>query len=70
MAGQRLKLERLPAAQAERVRLIDGSLMDRDRRQAGFDGAAVVEVVDLSTRRGCRRASGSCSSSPGRERSS
>jgi 3' terminal RNA ribose 2'-O-methyltransferase Hen1 len=45
-AGRRLKLERLPAAQAERVRLIHGSLMYRDRRLADFDAAAVVEVVE------------------------
>ena len=45
-AGRRLKLERLPAAQASRVELIHGSLMYRDRRLEGFDAAAVVEVVE------------------------
>ncbi|HVS36224.1 MAG TPA: 3' terminal RNA ribose 2'-O-methyltransferase Hen1 [Gemmataceae bacterium] len=45
-AQKRLKLERLPAAQSERVRLIHGSLMYRDRRLEGFDAAAVVEVVE------------------------
>jgi 3' terminal RNA ribose 2'-O-methyltransferase Hen1 len=46
-AGQRrLKLERLPAMQAERVKLIHGSLMYRDRRLAGFDAAAVIEVIE------------------------
>jgi 3' terminal RNA ribose 2'-O-methyltransferase Hen1 len=45
-AQRRLKLERLPARLAERVRLIHGSLMYRDKRLAGFDAAAVVEVVE------------------------
>src|SRR5438132_1874378 len=46
VAQRRLKLERLPASQAERVRLIHGSLMYRDRRLEGFDAACVVEVVE------------------------
>lgn len=46
-AGQRrLKLERLPSAQAGRVKLIHGSLLYRDKRLDGFDAAAVVEVVE------------------------
>ena len=45
-ARERLKLDRLPPAQAERIRLIHGSLMYRDRRLEGFDAAAVVEVVE------------------------
>jgi 3' terminal RNA ribose 2'-O-methyltransferase Hen1 len=45
-ASKRLKLERLPSQQAERLRLIHGSLMYRDRRVEGFDAAAVVEVVE------------------------
>ncbi|MGC1274688.1 MAG: 3' terminal RNA ribose 2'-O-methyltransferase Hen1 [Planctomycetaceae bacterium] len=45
-AEKRLKLERLPDRQAERVRLLHGSLMYRDRRLEGFDAAAVVEVVE------------------------
>jgi len=45
-AQRRLKLERLPTIQAERIRLIHGSLMYRDKRLAGFDAAAVVEVVE------------------------
>jgi 3' terminal RNA ribose 2'-O-methyltransferase Hen1 len=46
-AGQRrLKLERLPSMQANRVKLIHGSLMYRDKRLDGFDAAAVVEVVE------------------------
>ncbi len=46
VAERRLKLDRLPAAQANRVRLLHGSLMYRDKRLAGFDAAAVVEVVE------------------------
>ena len=46
IAQRRLKLERLPAQQAERVKLIHGSLMYRDKRLEGFDAAAVVEVVE------------------------
>jgi 3' terminal RNA ribose 2'-O-methyltransferase Hen1 len=45
-AQRRLKLDRLPSAQANRVKLIHGSLMYRDRRLEGFDAAAVVEVVE------------------------
>ena len=46
IATRRLKLERLPDAQANRVKLIHGSLMYRDKRLDGFDAAAVVEVVE------------------------
>ena len=46
MGQRRLKLERLPAMQAERVRLIHGSLMYRDKRLQGFDAAAIVEVIE------------------------
>jgi 3' terminal RNA ribose 2'-O-methyltransferase Hen1 len=46
VAQRRLKLERLPTKQAERVRLIHGSLMYRDKRLEGFDAASVVEVVE------------------------
>jgi 3' terminal RNA ribose 2'-O-methyltransferase Hen1 len=46
-AGQRrLKLDRLPMMQANRVKLIHGSLIYRDKRLEGFDAAAVVEVVE------------------------
>ncbi len=45
-ARRRLKIERLPAAQADRLKLIHGSLTYRDRRLEGFDAAAVVEVVE------------------------
>jgi 3' terminal RNA ribose 2'-O-methyltransferase Hen1 len=45
-AEARLRLERLPPRQRERIRLMQGSLTYRDRRLEGFDAAAVVEVVE------------------------
>src|SRR3954454_15669429 len=45
-AQRRLKVERLPTMQANRLKLIHGSLMYRDKRLEGFDAAAVVEVVE------------------------
>jgi 3' terminal RNA ribose 2'-O-methyltransferase Hen1 len=45
-AGQRLGYERLPPLQKERLELIHGSLIYRDQRLAGFDAAAVVEVIE------------------------
>ena len=46
IAQKRLNLERLPERQAERLQLIHGSLIYRDARLAGFDAAAVVEVIE------------------------
>lgn len=46
VAGQRLKLERMPQARRERIELLHGSLLYRDERLAGFDAAAVVEVIE------------------------
>ncbi len=46
VAERRLKLDRLPPMQANRVKLIHGSLMYRDKRLAGFDAATIVEVVE------------------------
>jgi 3' terminal RNA ribose 2'-O-methyltransferase Hen1 len=46
IAQRRLKLDRLPAHQNERIRLIHGSLVYRDKRLEGFDAAAVVEVIE------------------------
>jgi 3' terminal RNA ribose 2'-O-methyltransferase Hen1 len=46
IAGDRLHLDELPLRQRERIRLLHGSLMYRDGRIAGFDAAAVVEVVE------------------------
>jgi 3' terminal RNA ribose 2'-O-methyltransferase Hen1 len=45
-ARERLRLERLPPRQQERIRLLQGSLTYRDRRLAGFDAAAVIEVIE------------------------
>ncbi len=46
IATERLKLDRLAPAQRDRVRLVHGSLMYRDARLAGYDAAAVVEVIE------------------------
>jgi 3' terminal RNA ribose 2'-O-methyltransferase Hen1 len=46
MAQKRLKFDRLPDRQAERLKLMHGSLMYRDKRLEGFDAAAVVEVIE------------------------
>jgi 3' terminal RNA ribose 2'-O-methyltransferase Hen1 len=45
-ARARLRLDRLPPAQAQRVTLLHGALTYRDRRIEGFDAAAVVEVIE------------------------
>jgi 3' terminal RNA ribose 2'-O-methyltransferase Hen1 len=46
IARSRLNLDRLPPTQKERIRLIQGSLMYRDKRLADFDAASVVEVIE------------------------
>jgi 3' terminal RNA ribose 2'-O-methyltransferase Hen1 len=46
IATQRLKLNRMPTKQKEKLRLIHGSLMYRDKRLAGYDAATVVEVIE------------------------
>lgn len=46
LARDRLRLERLPMMQRERVRLIHGALTYRDKRLEGYDAAAVVEVIE------------------------
>jgi 3' terminal RNA ribose 2'-O-methyltransferase Hen1 len=46
IAQDRLHLERMPERQRERLRLLQGSLTYRDRRLAGYDAAAVVEVIE------------------------
>jgi 3' terminal RNA ribose 2'-O-methyltransferase Hen1 len=46
IAKDRLHLDRLPEIQRKRIQLLHGSLMYRDKRLAGFDAAAVVEVVE------------------------
>ncbi|NQV27791.1 MAG: 3' terminal RNA ribose 2'-O-methyltransferase Hen1 [Rhodopirellula sp.] len=45
-AVRRLKFDRLPERQAERLNLIHGSLIYRDKRLEGFDAAALVEVIE------------------------
>lgn len=45
-AAERLRLDSLPARKRERVKLLQGSLMYKDARLAGYDAAAVVEVVE------------------------
>jgi 3' terminal RNA ribose 2'-O-methyltransferase Hen1 len=42
----RRRLERVPEEVRARVRLLHGALTYRDERLAGYDGAAVVEVVE------------------------
>ncbi len=46
IAKVRLNLDRLPDMQRRRIQLLHGSLMYRDKRLAGFDAAAVVEVIE------------------------
>ncbi|UEG54846.1 3' terminal RNA ribose 2'-O-methyltransferase Hen1 [Mucilaginibacter daejeonensis] len=46
IAKERLKLERMPERQAQRIRLIQGSMTYRDKRLEGFDAAALVEVIE------------------------
>ena len=46
MAQDRLKLDRLPPTQRERLKLFQGSLIYRDKRLSGYDAAAVVEVIE------------------------
>ena len=46
VASQRLHLDRMPPKQRERLKLMHGSLMYRDKRLAGYDAATVVEVIE------------------------
>jgi 3' terminal RNA ribose 2'-O-methyltransferase Hen1 len=46
IAADRLKLDRMPPMQRERIVLLHGSLVYRDDRLQGFDAAAVVEVIE------------------------
>ncbi|HZD10886.1 MAG TPA: 3' terminal RNA ribose 2'-O-methyltransferase Hen1, partial [Candidatus Binatia bacterium] len=45
-ATRLLKLDRLPAIQRNRIELIQGSVLYRDDRIAGFDAVTLVEVVE------------------------
>jgi 3' terminal RNA ribose 2'-O-methyltransferase Hen1 len=46
VARRRLRLDRFPAAQRQRIEVEQGSLLYRDRRLEGFDVAALVEVIE------------------------
>ncbi len=46
IAQDRLNLDRLPEKQRQRIQLLHGSLMYRDKRLAGFEAAAVMEVIE------------------------
>jgi 3' terminal RNA ribose 2'-O-methyltransferase Hen1 len=46
IATDRLHMDRMPPRQKERIKLIHGSLVYRDKRLTGFDAAAVVEVIE------------------------
>jgi 3' terminal RNA ribose 2'-O-methyltransferase Hen1 len=46
IAQERLHLDELPDRQRERIQLKHGSLMYRDESLAGYDAAAVVEVIE------------------------
>ncbi len=46
IAAERLHLDRMPEKQRARLELLQGSLMYRDKRLAGYDAAAVVEVIE------------------------
>ena len=46
IAHDRLRVDRLPPAQKGRLKLIQGSLIYRDKRIEDFDAAAVVEVIE------------------------
>ena len=45
-AHSRLRLDNLPAAQRERITLLQGSLTYQDQRLAGFDAAVAMEVIE------------------------
>lgn len=46
LAADRLHLEQLPPMQRQRIQLFQGALTYRDQRLAGYDAAAVVEVIE------------------------
>ena len=45
-AAGRLRLEGMPPRQSARIQLLQGSLLYRDPRLAGYDAAALVEVIE------------------------
>jgi 3' terminal RNA ribose 2'-O-methyltransferase Hen1 len=46
IASQRLRLDTMPPKLKERIKLMHGSLMYRDKRLSGYDAATVVEVIE------------------------
>jgi 3' terminal RNA ribose 2'-O-methyltransferase Hen1 len=46
IARDRLHFDRMPPRQQQRIRLMQGALTYRDSRLAGYDAAAVVEVIE------------------------
>ncbi|MDJ0573027.1 MAG: 3' terminal RNA ribose 2'-O-methyltransferase Hen1 [Pleurocapsa sp. MO_192.B19] len=46
IAKKRLKLEDLPFHQKDKIKLIQGSLIYRDKRFNGYDAATVIEVIE------------------------
>jgi 3' terminal RNA ribose 2'-O-methyltransferase Hen1 len=46
IAQKRLHFDRMPPKQKERIKLLHGSLIYRDRRLSGYDSATVVEVIE------------------------
>lgn len=46
IAADKLRLDRLPERQKERIKLIQGALTYRDSRIAGYDAVALVEVIE------------------------
>ena len=46
IAHERLHYDRLPENQKKRLRLFQGSLNYRDKRLAGYDAAAIIEVIE------------------------
>lgn len=46
IAQDRLHLDRMPDKQKKRINLLQGSLYYRDKRLYGYDGAAIVEVIE------------------------
>lgn len=46
IAANRLRLERLPPRQRERIQLLHGGLTYRDARIEGFDAAIAIEVIE------------------------
>jgi 3' terminal RNA ribose 2'-O-methyltransferase Hen1 len=46
MARDKLNFDRLPERERQRITLIQGSVVYRDKRLLGYDAAAVVEVIE------------------------